>query len=279
MKKHNKKIVIGWILIILQLIALIGRLLSGIPFPTGVLGFFNIIGFFSFSIVGAILLFLGYKSNKHNKREQEPNTQATTIKETPSKIKETSSDKRIPYKKYLYIIMGVLLTAIIILLVVMIVNISPRETNQESFIDCSVCRGTGNITCSSCRGTGKQTCSTCRGSSIAKCPHCPECPWCDGNGVRIVNGNLILCGHCVSGKMDCSVCSNTRKIKCYNCNGGITICDKCSNGKKTCNSCKGTGKVKNNLSYSLLSNANLRGLKNYPVGSLTIMRRSKNVIT
>lgn len=238
MKKYNKKIVIGWILIILQLIALIGRLLNGIPFPTGVLGFFNILGYFSPSIVGAILLFLGYKSNNHNKREQKPNTQA------PSEIKETSSDKKIPYKKYLYIIIGILLTAIIILLVVMIVNTSPRKTNQESFIDCSICRGTGNITCSSCRGTGKQTCSTCRGSSIAKCPHCPECSLCDGVGFRTVNDNLILCEYCVLGKRDCSVCSNTRKIKCYNCNGGITICDKCSNGKKTCNSCKGTGKVK-----------------------------------
>ena len=62
MKKHNVKIIIGWILIILQCMGIFGTIMSGNGFPTGVPGF---IGYFSFSIIGVILLVLGYR-NKHN---------------------------------------------------------------------------------------------------------------------------------------------------------------------------------------------------------------------
>lgn len=59
--KKQKKIVIGWILIVLQGFAILGRLLSGASFPSGVPGFFNALGFFSIGIVGVILLILGYR--------------------------------------------------------------------------------------------------------------------------------------------------------------------------------------------------------------------------
>ncbi len=236
MKKHNIKVIIGWILIAIQLMALIGRLLNGTPFPTGIPGFFNIIGFFSFSIVGVIFLFLGYKSNNHDRSKEEPTSQET-------KITEQASEKNVSYKKYFYIAVGVALVLIIVLLVV-IINTFPNETdNNEKYISCDDCRGSGDVICSSCRGTGQQTCNTCGGDSVAKCTRCPKCIWCDGNGVKTVNGTLTLCSHCSSGKGDCSVCSNKRDIVCYNCVGGTTVCSKCSAGKRPCKSCDGTGKI------------------------------------
>jgi hypothetical protein len=60
MKKNKTKIIIGWILIVLQCFAVFSRIINGSPFPEGIAGFFNILGFFSFGIVGAILLILGY---------------------------------------------------------------------------------------------------------------------------------------------------------------------------------------------------------------------------
>lgn len=62
MKNHNKKIIIGWVLIVLQCMGIFGNVMSGNGLPTGIPGF---IGFFSFSIVGVILLVLGYR-NKQN---------------------------------------------------------------------------------------------------------------------------------------------------------------------------------------------------------------------
>ncbi len=235
MKKHNTKIIIGWILIAIQVMAIIGRLLNQTRFPTGIPGFFNIIGFFSFAIVGIILLILGYKPQK---LKQNTETQPETIAETPP-IKNT------PHKNYFYITIGVAITAIVVLVVVLVMNSLPDNKDNSPYTSCADCRGSGSVVCSSCRGTGKQTCNTCGGDSIAKCTRCPKCFWCDGDGVRTVNGTLTLCGHCTAGKMDCSFCSNKRDIECYNCNGGVADCGTCSNGKKTCRACKGTGKIEN----------------------------------
>lgn len=62
MKKHNIKIIAGWILVAVQCMGIFGTLLSGNSFPSGIPG---LIGFFLFGIIGVILLVLGYK-NKQN---------------------------------------------------------------------------------------------------------------------------------------------------------------------------------------------------------------------
>ena len=64
MKKNSVKITVGWILIVIQCLAFIGKAMSGTPFPVGVPGFFNVLGFLIFGIIGAILLFIGYKNGK-----------------------------------------------------------------------------------------------------------------------------------------------------------------------------------------------------------------------
>jgi len=61
MKKHNIKIIIGWILIAVQCLGIFGTIMSGNGFPSGIPG---LIGFFSFAIVGVILLVLGYKNKQ-----------------------------------------------------------------------------------------------------------------------------------------------------------------------------------------------------------------------
>ena len=56
------KKILGWILVIIQCIAIIGRLSSDIPFPSGIAGFFNLLGFLLIGIVGVILLVIAYKN-------------------------------------------------------------------------------------------------------------------------------------------------------------------------------------------------------------------------
>ena len=56
------KKILGWILVIIQCIAIIGRLASGASFPSGIPGFFNLLGFLSFGIIGVILLIVAYKN-------------------------------------------------------------------------------------------------------------------------------------------------------------------------------------------------------------------------
>ena len=62
MKKHNIKIIAGWILVAVQCLAIFGNIMSGNGFPSGIPG---LIGFFSFGIIGVILLILGYKNNQN----------------------------------------------------------------------------------------------------------------------------------------------------------------------------------------------------------------------
>ena len=64
MKKHSVKKIVGWILVVIQIFGIIGRMMSGEPFPSGISGFFNLIGFLLFGIVGVILLVLAYKDKE-----------------------------------------------------------------------------------------------------------------------------------------------------------------------------------------------------------------------
>ena len=61
MKKNSVKKMIGWILVVLQIFAIIGRIASGTPFSGGVAGLFNLLGFLLFGIIGAILIIVSYK--------------------------------------------------------------------------------------------------------------------------------------------------------------------------------------------------------------------------
>ncbi len=64
MKKHRVKIIIGWVLIVAQCLGILGNLMGGNFEFTGIA---NALGYFSYGIVGIILLIIGYSQNYKGK--------------------------------------------------------------------------------------------------------------------------------------------------------------------------------------------------------------------
>ena len=151
-------------------------------------------------------------------------------------------------------------------------NGTGRVTSRGKTLTCNTCNGTGvSGSCSGCNATGKVRCHVCNpqptvqnqapqnvqpsyvpvtppGGTYTPPPQQPRsCYKCNGAGYCPALGSYYA--NCLSGKVNCSICSGTgstsgygleRRI-CSACNGaGFKICSQCR-GSGKCPICHGTG--------------------------------------
>ena len=99
--------------------------------------------------------------------------------------------------------------------------------DDETYIECEGCDGSGEERCYDCDGAGAIRCDKCDGYGEVTCDKC------DGNGETFYGEGI------------CDKCDGSGEERCYDCDGdGNYQCGKCDGyGGVTCGECEGNGEV------------------------------------
>lgn len=97
---------------------------------------------------------------------------------------------------------------------------------DDPYVDCDRCGGTGDYDCSECDGYGEIVCDECGGDGKVECSNC------GGSGEINDEGET------------CDVCGGSGHVPCDHCQDGYNSCQYCGGStKETCNDCDGSGEV------------------------------------